>query len=118
MDLGHLTEIARVNSYSWHPGARAPQVYRLWASDGSDPKFNPEPKATIDPRSCGWRVIATVDTRTEDENQDTGQYGVSISDAGGRLGRFRYLLFDVYVTEVRDNFGNTFYSEIDVIEAK
>jgi hypothetical protein len=25
------------------------------------------------------------------------------------------LLFDVYVTELYDNWGNTFYSEIDVI---
>ena len=35
----------------------------------------------------------------------------------GALGRFRYLLFDIRRTEDRDPFGNTFYSEIDVIDA-
>jgi len=34
------------------------------------------------------------------------------------LGKFRYLLFDCYVTETADEFGNTFYSEIDVIAKK
>jgi len=40
-----------------------------------------------------------------------GQYAASVSD----LGKHRYLLFDIYVTELYDNWGNTFYSEIDVI---
>ena len=118
MDLGRLIEIAQVNSYSWHPGSRAPQVYRLWGSDGSDPKFNSEPKASIDPRTCGWKLIATVDTRSNDEDKDGGQFGVSITDASHSLGKFRYLLFDFYVTEVADSFGNTFYSEIDVVAKK
>ena len=118
MDLGAVTDIAQINSYSWHPGARAPQVYRVWASDGADPKFNAQPKANIDPRSCGWKMIATVDTRSRDESQDVGQFGVSITDASGTLGKFRYLLFDCYVTEVADDFGNTFYSEIDVLAKK
>jgi len=64
---------------------------------------------------AGWKVIATVDTRSTDEDKDGGQFGVSITDAKRSLGRIRYLLFDFYVTEVADNFGNTFYSEIDVI---
>ena len=118
MDLGRTIEIAQINSYSWHPGSRAPQVYRVWASDGSDPKFNAQPKANIDPRSCGWKMIATVDTRSKDESKDVGQFGVSLTDASGTLGKFRYLLFDCYVTEVADDFGNTFYSEIDVVAKK
>jgi len=118
MDLGKLVQVAAINSYSWHPNSRAPQVYRLWASDGSDAKFNAEPKANIDPRTCGWEMIATVDTRSADETKDGGQFGVNITDARGSLGKFRYLLFDCYVTEVADNFGNTFYSEIDVIARK
>jgi len=65
------------------------------------------------PAGCGWKLIATVDTRTAEP--DGGQYGVSITDSGGSLGTFRYLLFDLYVTEVADDFGNTFYSEIDVV---
>jgi len=34
------------------------------------------------------------------------------------LGKFRYLLFSVFQTEVDDEFGNTFYSEINVIAKK
>lgn len=116
MDLGSVTAIAQINSYSWHSNSRGPQVYRVWASDGSDPNFNPEPKGTIDPAKCGWKSIAIVDTRTDEE--DGGQYGVSISDITGSLGKFRYLLFDLYPVEVADNSGNTFYSEIDVVAKK
>lgn len=113
MDLGRVIEIARVNTYSWHSNSRGPQVYRIWASDGSDAKFNGEPRGNISPASCGWKLIATVDTRID--GTDGGQYGVSVTDSGGSLGTFRYLLFDLYVTEVADDFGNTFYSEIDVV---
>jgi hypothetical protein len=115
IDLGRVIEVAQINSYSWHPNSRAPQVYRVWASDGNDSRFVAEPKADVDPRTVGWRVLATVDTRSDDADKDGGQFGVSIADPRGSLGRFRYLLFDCYVTEVADNFGNTFYSEIDVI---
>lgn len=115
IDLGRVLDIAQINSYSWHANSRAPQVYRVWGSDGSDPHFNAEPKANVDPRSCGWRVIATVDTRSEDASQDGGQFGVSIADSNGSLGKFRYFLFDCYVTEIANNSGNTFYSEIDVV---
>ncbi len=117
MDLGSLIQIAQVNTYSWHPNTRGPQVYRLWASDGAAVNFNPAPKANIDPVTCGWKLITVVDTRSKD-GDDGGQYGVSISDARVSLGKFRYLLFDCYVTETADEFGNTFYSEIDVVARK
>ncbi|PYS23158.1 MAG: hypothetical protein DMF72_10440 [Acidobacteria bacterium] len=116
MDLGSVIDVAQVNSYSWHSGSRGPQLYRLWAGDGSAPNFDASPKGTVDPASCGWTSIAIVDTRTDEE--DGGQYGVSISAPAGTLGRYRYLLFDLYPTEVADNFGNTFYSEIDVVAKK
>src|SRR3984893_3875882 len=115
MDLGSAIEIAQVNTYSWHPNTRGPQVYRLWAADGSDPKFNAEPKASIDPTTCGWKFITIVDTRSKQTDDDGGQYGVSLTDARGSLGKYRYLLFDCYVTETADEYGNTFYSEIDVV---
>jgi len=118
IDLGRVIEVAQINSYSWHPNSRAPQVYRVWASDGSDSKFIADPKANVDPRNVGWQVLATVDTRSDDADKDGGQFGVSITDPRGSLGRVRYLLFDCYVTEVADNFGNTFYSEIDVVAKK
>ena len=115
IDLGKAIEIVQVNTYSWHPDSRGPQVYRLWAGDESHPKFNAEPKGTVDPITCGWKQLALVDTRGSD---DGGQYGVSISRPGGSLGTYRYLLFDCYATEVADNWGNTFYSEVDVVAKK
>ena len=47
-----------------------------------------------------------------------GQYGVSITDAHGILGKYRYLLFGFVATETDDDAGNTFYSEIDVVTRK
>jgi len=116
MDLGAVIAIAQINSYSWHSNSRGPQVYRVWASDGADPNFNLDPKGTVDPARCGWKSIAIVDTRTDEE--DGGQYGVSVTDLSGSLGKFRFLLFDLYPVEVSDNSGNTFYSEIDVVAKK
>lgn len=113
-DFGSVMEITQVNSYSWHSDSRGPQLYRVWASDGADPNFNAEPKGNVDPKNCGWTLLAIVDTRTDAD--DGGQYGVSITDSRGSLGKFRYLLFDLYPTEVTDNSGNTFYSEIDVVK--
>ena len=110
MDFGSTIEIDRVNTYSWHPNSRGPQLYKLYAADGTDPKFNLDPKRGVDPASCGWKLIALVST-LPDKGEDGGQYAASVSD----LGKHRYLLFDCYVTEFYDNWGNTFYSEIDVI---
>lgn len=117
IDLGSAIEIAQVNTYSWHPNTRGPQVYKLWASDGIDPKFNGTPKSNIDPTTCGWKLITVVDTRSKEGN-DGGQFGVSITDSRGSLGKYRYLLFDCYVTETGDEYGNTFYSEMDVVAKK
>jgi len=117
IDLGAMTDIAVVNTYSWHPDTRAPQVYRLYASDGTAPNFNPAPGVKVDLTTCGWREIAFVDTRTK-EGDKGGQYGVSITGTTGSLGRYRYLIFDVFETESDDPWGNTFYSEIDVVAKK
>ena len=113
-DFAAIIEIAQVNTYSWHSGSRGPQLYNVFASDGSDPKFNPEPDGRTDPASCGWKLIATVDTRPK-QGDPGGQYGVSIVDSRGTLGKFRYLLFDVVPTETDDPWGNTFFSEINVV---
>ena len=114
MDFGTPIDIIQVNSYSWHPSARGPQLYKLYAADGSDPKFNLDPKRGIDPATCGWKLVALVSTLSE-QGAEGGQYAASINGASGSLGKHRYLLFDCYVTELNDNWGNTFYSEIDVI---
>ena len=117
MDLGSVIEIAPINTYSWHPNTRGPQVYLLYASDGTDPKFNSQPGGNTDPTTAGWKAVATVDTRAK-QGQGGGQYGVSISDPAGALGKYRYLLFDIVATEMEDDWGNTFYSEVDVVAKK
>ena len=114
IDLESATDIAQINTYSWHADTRGPQVYNLFAADGSDPKFNPGPDANTDPVTCGWKLIATVDTRPS-QGRPGGQYAVNISDPGGSLGKYRYLLIDAIPSEWDDAFGNTFFSEIDVI---
>jgi hypothetical protein len=118
LEFTSVIEIAQVNTYSWHPSTRGPQVYKLWASDGSAAGFNGQPKGKVDPAACGWKLIAVVDTRSQQPEDDGGQYGVSITDGSGSLGKYRYLLFDCYVTETADDYGNTFYSEIDVVVKK
>jgi hypothetical protein len=117
LDLGKLMEILQVNSYSWHPNSRGPQVYLLYGSDGASPKFDAEPKGYVDPTTAGWKLLTIVDTR-EKFGRMGGQYGVSVAAANGALGKYRYLLFDTVATETDDDWGNTFYSEIDVIERK
>jgi hypothetical protein len=112
LDLGSAIDVKQVNTYSWHSGRRAPQVYNLYASDGAAPGFNAAPKRPTDPATCGWKLIAKVDT-TKQYELAGGQYGVGISDDSGSLGKFQYFLFDVFKTS-DDQFGRTFYSEMDV----
>ena len=114
MDLGKPIDIGQINSYSWHPNSRGPQLYKLYAAEGAEPGLNLDPKRGVDPATVGWKFITTVNTLPQ-QGDDGGQYGVSVRDASGSLGRYRYLLFDCYVTELYDRNGNTFYSEIDVI---
>ncbi len=115
VDLGSVIDLKQINTYSWHPGTRGPQVYKLYASDGKAPGFTAQPKRPSDPAKAGWKLVASVDTRPKD-GPPGGQYGVSIGDPSGSLGSARYLLFDIARTEDADGFGNTFYSEIDVLD--
>jgi hypothetical protein len=115
MDFGKSIDIAQVLTYSWHPGSRGPQLYKLYGAEGSEANFNIGPRRGVDPATCGWKFIATVSTIPK-QGQDGGQYAASVTDSSGSLGKYRYLMFDCYVTELNDDWGNTFYSEIDVIE--
>ncbi len=117
VDLGNVLNIKQVNTYSWHPGPRGPQVYTLYAGVGNAEGFDAQPKRGTDPQERGWKQIAQVDTRSKD-NANAGQYGVSVSDSSGAVGRYRYFLFDISRTEQIDPFGNTFYSEIDVVDSE
>lgn len=114
MDFGKPIEIKQVISYSWHPNSRGPQLYKLYAAEGSETNFSGAPKRDVDPATRGWKFLALVNTIPK-QGEDGGQYAASVSHSSGSLGKYRYLLFDCWVTELNDNWGNTFYSEIDVI---
>lgn len=115
VDLGAAVEIAAINSYSWHPGGRGPQVYTVYASPGTNAGFSAAPTRPTDPTTCGWVRLGKVDTRAAADSAG-GQYGVSLSGANGALGTFRHLLFDIQPTDPSDPFGQTFFSEIDIID--
>ena len=117
IDLGSVIPVKSIASYSWHASTRGPQVYTLYAADGTAAGFNAAPKKGTDPESCGWKLVTMVDTRPK-EGDGGGRHGVVITDSESQpLGNWRHLLFDIARTEDRDAFGNTFYSEIDVIDA-
>ena len=116
VDLGRTISLKRICSYSWHAGDRAPQVYEVYGAGEGLAGANLEPKRDVDPATCGWTSIARVDTRQANAGAG-GQYGVVLAAEQGVIGSFRYLLFAISRTEGRDVFGNTFYSEIDVVDA-
>jgi hypothetical protein len=115
LDLGKPVAIRCVNTYSWHPDARGPQVFTLYGSLGEMPGFQAAPGAAVVLTNAGWELIAKVDTRPP-SGETGGQYGVTLSADAGSLGTFRHLLFDVARTQPGDRFANTFFSEIDVID--
>lgn len=117
VDLGTAISIRQINTYSWHPNTRGPQVYQVYGSDGTAADFNARPRRGTDPETVGWKLLAKVNTLPA-SGEGGGQYGVSVSDADGAIGTYRYLLFNIIATEDDDDFGNTFYSEIDVIAQK
>lgn len=113
IDLGDTFAIKSVNTYSWHPTERGPQVYLLYAATGEADGFQESPKAGIDPEPCGWTPIAKVDTRTHGQG---GQHTVSVSGSKAeQFGTYRHLLFDIRVADPTNPLSNTFFSEIDVI---
>jgi len=117
LDLGRIIAVAKINTYSRHTDTRAPQVYQLYGADGTAEGFTALPGADADPESCGWEQLAAVDTRSSG-GADGGRHRVSIFNPDQlSLGRYRYLLFAISPTETRDPFGNTFFSEIDVIDS-
>ncbi|MEZ6037356.1 MAG: family 16 glycoside hydrolase [Planctomycetota bacterium] len=114
IDLGSAETVASIDTYSWHPGPRGPQVYAVYVADGASNGFVVGPKRDVEPESCGWQLLARVDTRPANgQGSPGGQYAVHIAADGG-LGKARYVLFDVVPTSTADRSSNTFFSEIDV----
>src|SRR5438270_4145256 len=99
VDLKEAIDIKQINTYSWHPNTRGPQVYSLYAAEGKEDGFNAKPAKGSEPEKSGWKLLAKVDTRPK-SGEGGGQHGVSIADAGGKsLGKYRYLLFAMSRTE-------------------
>ncbi len=118
VDLGGLVSVRSVATYSWHRQGRGPQVYKLYAADGKAKDFNAVPKRGTDPKTCGWVLLADVDTLPKTGNSG-GQHAADVSNKNRMpLGEYRHLLFDISRTSPDDTFGNTFFSEIDVLDAK
>ncbi len=118
VDLRQARSLSRVSTYSWHAGERGPQVYDLYAAMGEEPGFSLEIGELPDPAAAGWTRLARVDTHPPEGEDPGGQYGASIAatDPASDLGRFRYLLFVVRPTRSQGPFGQTFFSEIDVVD--
>ena len=114
VDLEQPKDIQQINTYSWHVSDRGPQRYNLYAYADTAEDASPTAVGSDDPLKFGWLLLAKVDTRPK-PGTPGGQYGVSISAPAGVIGHYRYLLFDCRRTESDDRWGNTFYSEIDVI---
>lgn len=116
VDLKQKVNISQINTFSWHAGARGPQVYTVYGANAGDAGLELKPKRGASPDKAGWRLLAKVDTRPGD-SEFGGQYAVSIRDSAGKsVGEYQYLLFDISRTESGDAFGNSFFSEIDVVD--
>ena len=112
VDLGKATALRGVATYSWHSSGRAAQQYQLYAADGTADGFQMAPGAGVDPASVGWRSVAKVDTA----GKRPGQHAAAVlGDNGAELGTYRHLLFEVTTNQDPRGFGQTFFSEIDVI---
>lgn len=102
IDLQKPVTIARINTFSWHKGNRAPQQFVVWASNADQA---PD-AAAKDLTAAGWRRIAAVDTKSAG---DGGKHGSSVLGIGGAIGTYRWLLWQHAERKV-----GTFVSRIDV----
>jgi hypothetical protein len=114
-DLGEVKEIKSLATYSWHRGERSPQVYTIYGATGKTAGFQAEPERDKILEQ-GWSKLKDIDTRVG-ATGDGDQQGVLISSSRQALGKVRYFLFDVRPTQNDDDFGNTFFSEIDIVDS-
>jgi len=114
-DFGKTIQLQQICSYSWHPDARAPQVYDLYVAD--QPFLAEKTTGSEDELlRLGWQKLASVDSRLAQPDADATQIAVSIrSDSGGNLASFRYALVAIKPTGAAP-FSQTFYSEFDFLD--
>lgn len=111
-DFGKEIDLKQINSYSWHPGSRAHQVYEVFVARSSTELTGETKSSEFD-----WKPIATVDTR-KGNAQSGNQVGVSIRDSSGSFGSVRYVRLTIHPTQANRRFANTFFSEIDFIDGR
>lgn len=114
-DFGKPIELKSINTYSWHRGTRAAQVYAIYTCQDAQAAEQTGGSAQ-QLADAGWRKIADVDTRSETPD-GAAQVGVSIDDASGdSLGSSRYALLVAQPTGINQRSTQTFFSEIDFVD--
>lgn len=119
IDLGSAIPVKSVTTTSQHSDSRAPQIYQLFASDGTAENFSDAPKRGTDPVSVGWKLIDSADsTKEKGTTHQILNEGFMTGVAEGKNpASYRYLLFDIKQTNPADPHSNTFFNEIDVVDA-
>ena len=108
------------------------RIARVDTRPGAPPQADSDPAAIAAAAAEAIKRAAeagagAADAATGAADNGDGQYAVSISAApnsggGGDgtpavLGHYRYLLFDVRSTDLHPEWDNTFFSEVDVVDA-
>jgi hypothetical protein len=110
LDLGKIVLVHKVNTYSWHVyedveagsarrDSRATQRYTLYGCAGNVP-----PPPDGDPATRGWKLISRVNTdeafTVPPVKNRPPQQAVSTTGTNGKIGQYRFLLWDVEPTHV------------------
>ncbi|MBL8798682.1 MAG: hypothetical protein JNM56_32610 [Planctomycetia bacterium] len=122
LDLGKAVTVTKINTYTWHQNStnldnrlRALQNYTLYGFAGDT-----APPTDGELEREGWVTVARVNTdeffRVVERLDRPAQQACSITAAAGKLGRYRYLLWDVQPSRYPDfkQRNNSFYGEFDV----
>lgn len=108
--------------YSWHPGARRAQKYRVWAP-GQDTDLEQLKSRT--PRlgrgesleEAGWKSIAEVETsQVDDAGPDNSPLATQVKWAEPLATSL--LLVELEIPNAENRQSGTFYSELDVIDGQ
>ncbi len=104
MNLHRVIPLARINTYTWHPGNRQNQRYALYYSAATlAPAAGPE---VFNPVETGWKLLGSVNTGYSEAS--TGQIGVSFHNRFNEpLAFARHLLWDLAD-------GSSSFTEFDV----
>ncbi|EMI47019.1 basic secretory protein-like protein [Rhodopirellula sp. SWK7] len=116
-DFGMPIDLQQINTYSWHPSSRAPQVYRVYTtnSEKTATQTLPDHAGLME---AGWQHVADVDSRKSGHEQATQvAVGIQGSDSA-QLGSVRFVLMHVEPTSTDRTFAQTFFSEIDFLDGK